>query len=83
MTDYKFGIVSPRQFIEAWESQKPVVLIFIHGTGWVPYPDDLLWYGFQNIQGVDEYVKEKYVLSQTIHSFEQDNSYKYVIWRRK
>jgi 4-amino-4-deoxy-L-arabinose transferase-like glycosyltransferase len=75
------GILSPEQFIEAWEKEKVKVIIFILGTGWVPYPDDLLWNGFQNQDGVAHYVEEKYELRHIVTASEVP--YVYEIWVRK
>jgi 4-amino-4-deoxy-L-arabinose transferase-like glycosyltransferase len=81
MKDYKNGVVSPEQFVESWEANKIKVIIIIRGTSWVPYPDGLLWSGFQNFTGVSEYVQEKYVLNQTFAS--ADGSHAYEVWLRK
>ena len=81
MKDYRYGVVSPKQFIESWESNKIKVIIFIRGTSWVPYPDELLWSGFQNFTGVSAYMQEKYMLNQTFAS--ADGSHAYEVWLRK
>jgi hypothetical protein len=81
MKDYKNGVVSPEQFVESWEANKIKVIIIIRGNSWVPYPDGLLWSGFQNYTGVSEYVQEKYVLNQTFAS--ADESHTYEVWLRK
>jgi len=75
------GIVSPKQFAEAWEKEKVKALIFISGTGWVPYPDELLWNGFQEQEGVANYVEEKYELKHIVTAFEVP--YIYEIWVMK
>jgi hypothetical protein len=74
------GIVSPDQFIEAWEKQKVKVIIFIRGNGWVPYPDEVLWTGFASQRGVADYVKRNYLMINVIKSLEIP--YTYEIWVR-
>jgi hypothetical protein len=81
MKDYKNGVVSPKEFIESWEANKIKVIIIIKGKGWVPYPDELLWTGFQNHSGVSNYVQENYLLKETIPS--SNSQYTYEIWVRK
>lgn len=81
MKDYRNGVASPEQFVESWESDKIKVIVIIRGTDWVPYPDELLWSGFQNFTGVSEYVQEKYLLNQTFIS--ADGSHTHEIWLRK
>jgi hypothetical protein len=81
MKDYRNGVASPEQFIESWESSKIKVIVIIRGTDWVPYPDELLWSGFQNFTGVSEYMQEKYLLNQTFIS--ADESHSHEIWLRK
>jgi len=75
------GILSPKQFEEAWEKEKVKVIIFIFGAGWVPYPDDLLWNGFQEQKGVANYVEEKYELKHIVTASQVP--YVYEIWVRK
>ncbi len=81
MKDYRNGVASPEQFVESWESNKIKVIVIIRGTDWVPYPDELLWSGFQNFTGVSEYVQEKYLSNQTFIS--ADGSHTHEIWLRK
>jgi hypothetical protein len=75
------GIVSPGQFIESWEREKVKVIIFIMSSGWVPYPDELLWNGFGNQEGVANYVTKYYSLIKTIEI--SGNPYIYEIWLRR
>ncbi len=75
------GILSPKQFVEAWEKENARVVVFIFGSGWVPYPDDLLWNGFQDQVGVASYVEEKYELKHIVTASEVP--YVYEIWVRK
>jgi len=81
MKDYKDGFVTINQFVNAWEIGKVKVLIFILETGWIPYPDELLWNGFRGQEGVAEYVQEKYVLQLVVTAPEV--SYVYYVWVRK
>jgi len=81
MKDYRNGVVFPKQFVESWESNKIKVIVIIRGTARVPYPDELLWSGFQNLTGVSEYVQEKYLLNQTFIS--ADGFHAHEIWLRK
>jgi len=75
------GVVSPTDFVEAWEKEKIQVIIFIKGTGWVPYPDEILWNGFENQEGVATYVKEHYEMIKSMKMAEIP--YTYEIWDRK
>jgi hypothetical protein len=81
MKDFKEGFISTEQLVEAWEKEGVEVLVFIHGQGWIPYPDDLLWNGFRNQSGVAEYVREKYELRLIVTAPEV--SYVYYVWVRK
>jgi len=81
MKDYKEGFVTTDQFVNAWEIMKVKTLIFILGTGWIPYPDELLWNGFRGQEGVATYVQEKYEM-QLIFTAPQV-SYVYYVWMRK
>jgi hypothetical protein len=81
MKDYQNGVVYPQQFAESWESNKIQLIVIIRGIDWVPYPDGLIWSGFQNFSGVSEYVQEKYLLNQTFVS--ADGSHTHEIWLRK
>ncbi|MEM2904505.1 MAG: glycosyltransferase family 39 protein [Candidatus Bathyarchaeia archaeon] len=83
MRDYKLGAVSPRLFIEAWESERTKVLVFILGAGPIPYPDELLWHGYGNAQGVREYVESKYLLKETVCIPQTDSAYVYHVWVRR
>lgn len=82
MKDYKQGVVRINQFVEAWEEEKVKLVIFIRGVGWIPYPDQLLWDGFQGQEGVASYVQEKYELARVITSSEVE-PYTFEIWVRK
>jgi len=75
------GILTPEQFFEAWEKERVKVIIFVFGRGWVPYPDDLLWNGFEGQKGVASYVEEKYELKRIVTGSEVP--YIYEIWVRK
>jgi hypothetical protein len=74
------GLVTPSEFEASWESQRPKVLIFIRNMGWVPYPDGLLWSGYENETGVDGYVLDHYTLHDTIQV--EANPYSYEVWLR-
>jgi len=81
MKDYKEGFVTTDQFVSAWEIGKVKVLVFILGTGWIPYPDELLWNGFRGQEGVANYVQEKYDLRLMVTA--PQVSYVYYVWMRK
>ena len=81
MKDYKEGFVTTDQFVNAWEIRKVKALVFILGTGWIPYPDELLWNGFRGQEGVATYVQEKYEM-RLIFTAPQV-SYVYYVWVRK
>jgi hypothetical protein len=74
------GITSPDMFAQAWESDKVKVLIFIRGAGPVPYPDDLLWNGYEDQVGVESWVESHFSLLQIVSS--QDVAYAYEVWVR-
>ena len=76
-----FGVVSPNQFVQGWEKDKTKVIILIRGDGWIPYPDEILWYGFSNQQGVAGYIQEKYVFEKFVTA--SGVPYTYEIWVRK
>ena len=75
------GIVTPDLFIQAWESDSVKVLIFIRGMGPVPYPDDLLWFGYTGQVGVESWVESNFKLNQIVSA--QDVAYTYEIWVKK
>lgn len=75
------GVVSPTEFVEAWEEEKINLIIFIRGKGWVPYPDEILWKGFENQEGVASYIEEHYELIESVN--QTGVPYVYEIWRRK
>jgi hypothetical protein len=81
MKDYKEGFLTSNQFIDAWEAEEVKVLVFILGTGWVPYPDELLWDGFRGQEGVAEYVQENYEMRLVLTA--SQISYTYYVWVRK
>jgi len=84
MKDYKLGLATPRQFIEAWDKEDIKVIVIIRGTigkAWIPYPDEILWNGYCGLEGVANYVQEHYELSKVITSSEVN--YYYEIWVRK
>ena len=73
------GLVSPVQFEQSWGSNVEV-LIFIRGTGPVPYPDTLLWNGWSGTSGVSGWVMSHYSRVALLN-FPGD-SYLYEVWRR-
>lgn len=79
---YPNGCVTIQEFVEAWESQKIKVLVFIKGNGWVPYPDDLLWKGFRGQTGVKSYVETNYRLYSTFAGIGSASDYAYEVWVR-
>ncbi len=75
------GVVSPFEFITAWEKHRTRVLVLIIGKGPVPYPDEFLWFGFPGTQGVESWVKQNYYF---VNSFGfQGINYTYHVWLRK
>jgi hypothetical protein len=81
MKDYRYGIVSPQEFVDSWEINKIKVIVIIRGNDWVPYPDKLLLSGFQNFTGASEYLQEKYLLNRTFTS--ADGMHTHEVWLRK
>jgi 4-amino-4-deoxy-L-arabinose transferase-like glycosyltransferase len=79
---YPNGCVTIQEFVEAWESQKIKVLVFIRGNGWIPYPDDLLWNGFRGQTGVKSYVETNYRLHSTFTGIGSAGQYVYEVWVR-
>jgi len=74
------GLVKPSQFIESWETHDVKVIVFIRGSGAVPYPDNLLWEGFGGERGVKEWVEQNFKLEEIVVS--PDVGYTYYIWLR-
>src|SRR6266581_588700 len=75
------GVVSPADFVNAWQSHGTKVLVFILGDGPVPYPDDFLWNGFPGTGGVATWVGQNY---QEVKVFTFPNvSYQYFVWVMK
>lgn len=70
-----------QQFEQSWEAEKVKVLVFIRGSGWLPYPDTLMWEGFNGEQGISQYVIGHYELICEIKS--EGIPYIYDIWIRK
>lgn len=70
-----------RQFEESWEYSEVKSLVFIKGDGWLTYPDNLLWNGFDEQQGVSEYVHRNYELQCILTS--DRIPYIYEIWIRQ
>jgi 4-amino-4-deoxy-L-arabinose transferase-like glycosyltransferase len=81
VTHHGLGIVTPDLFIQAWEGDRVKVLIFIRGIGPVPYPDDLLWFGYPSQVGVKSWVESNFELTQIVVA--QGVAYTYEIWVRK
>jgi hypothetical protein len=81
MKDYKYGVVSLSQFIESWEKEQVKVIVIIRGTGWIPYPDELMWDGIYGQEGVANYIQSKYELRQVITIPEVP--YVYEVWVRR
>ncbi len=78
---YPNGCVTVKDFLQAWESQKTKVLVFIKGQGYIPYPDELLWNGFRGQIGVKSYVETNYRLYTRARA--RAYSYIYEVWVRK
>src|SRR5438094_4223330 len=75
------GVVSPADFVNAWQSHGTKVLVFILGDGPVPYPDDFLWNGFPGTGGVATWVGQNY---REVKVFTFPNvSYQYFVWLMK
>lgn len=81
MKAYKSGFLTTDQFIEAWEKEEVKVVIFIKGNGWIPYPDELLWKGPRDQEGVSMYIQENYELELNYTSPEVP--YEYNVWVRR
>jgi hypothetical protein len=81
MKDYKLGLATPKQFIEAWKKEDVKVIVIIRGRGWIPYPDELLWNGYCGLEGVASYIQNYYDLRRAVISPEV--GYLYEIWVRK
>ena len=72
------GVVSPTDFVSAWQLHETKVLVFILGDGPIPYPDDFLWNGFPGTSGVATWVDQNY---QEVKVFTFPNvSYQYFVW---
>lgn len=80
---YPNGTVTIKDFLQSWESPEIKVLVFIKGSGWIPYPDELLWNGFRGQIGVKSYVEANYRLHITFIGKDIANSYIYEVWVRE
>jgi hypothetical protein len=82
VTHHGLNIVTPDMFLESWKSKNTKILVFIHGYGYgpVPYPDDLMWNGFDGQKGVKNWVMSYYRLEYNFTSSEV--LYEYDIWVR-
>lgn len=80
---YPDGYVTIKEFLQSWESHNVKVLVFIKGSGWVPYPDELLWNGFRGQIGVKSYVETNYQLCVVLTGEGVAGSYIYEVWMRK
>jgi 4-amino-4-deoxy-L-arabinose transferase-like glycosyltransferase len=78
---YEEALLTTEQFVEVWEKEKVKVIVFIRGSGWVPYPDELLWNGFQGQEGVANFIEGKYELNLVVRS--TDAPYSYFVWMRR
>jgi 4-amino-4-deoxy-L-arabinose transferase-like glycosyltransferase len=74
------GLVKICQFIQSWETHDVRVVVFIDGSGAVPYPDSLIWEGFTEEQGTEEWVKQNFRLEEIAISTEV--GYSYNVWLR-
>lgn len=84
MKDYKLGLATPKQFIEAWKEENVKVIVVIRGRvgyPWIPYPDEILWNGYCGLEGVASYVQKHYELRKVITS--PKVSHVYEIWVKK
>ncbi|UCH37352.1 MAG: hypothetical protein JSV76_06670 [Candidatus Bathyarchaeota archaeon] len=84
IVDPQFVILTIQQFIEAWEEKQVNVIILIRSSppyDWVPYPDNLLWTGFDDQSGVAEYMLTNYDLHYEITNIKIPSIYQ--IWIRK
>jgi hypothetical protein len=74
------GLVSPIQFEQAWDASVRV-LVFIQGSGPIPYPDEILWNGSTGFPGVSSWVMSNYrsVARLTFYG----NPYSYEVWERR
>ena len=81
VTQQGLGIVEPDQFLQAWTTENVTVLVFIRGLGPVPYPDQFLWFGYRDQEGVKSWVESNYELRGVV--FAQDVTYTYEVWVKK
>jgi len=72
-------LVTPIQFEQSWDSTVRV-LIFIRGSGPIPYPDATLWSGSSAMPGVSGWVASHYS-SIALLTF-SGNPYAYEVWER-
>ncbi len=73
------NLVSPIQFEQSWDT-KVRVLIFIRGSGPIPYPDAVLWNGTSAMPGVSGWVASHY--SRVALLTFGGNPYAYEVWER-
>ncbi len=81
MKDLEQGFISVEQLIQAWDREQVKAIVFIHGQGWVPYPDELIWNGYRNHTGAAEYIRNSYEIKLIVTS--PSVPYEYHVWVKK
>ncbi len=78
VTQRGLGIASPQTFMQGWMIHQTRVLVFIFNPGPIPYPDPLVWYGWNGTAGAGSWVTMNYHQNAT---FTFPNvEYSYQVW---
>lgn len=76
----KDGLVTPKDFSDTLQANNVKVIVVIQGKGWVPYPDSIIWNGYNGQDGIKTYVHDYYECTNLITS--EEVPYLYFIWVR-
>lgn len=72
------SLVTPNDFGDAIQENDVKVIVVIQGKGWVPYPDSIIWNGFNGQDGIKNYVQDYYECTNMVTS--ESVPYIYFIW---
>ncbi len=80
VTEQGLNLDNSLEFIQGWNSSRVKVLVFIMGSGPIPYPDDILWNGCSQMPGVSGWVQAHFHRTQNFVFI--DIPYDYSVWVR-
>jgi hypothetical protein len=78
--NFENGLLKPQDFVNAFEMSKVKVVVIIQGHGWVPYPDDYLFAGYDGNDGLKSYLEAKYRCITRVYA--EGIPYTYYVWER-